>query len=122
MSGLTGPHVITHAAPLLLHRFDKFNSLRATTVKLGDNWSKTFQRGLLSNPETTGLNKQGQRDERSRAFDLLDALSKSGALTLNGCTLHVVLAATHTFDLDLLNTVVQVRTQRQHLLVQFACV
>ena len=88
-------------------KFDKFGSLRATTVKLGDIWHKSEQRGLLSKPNTTHLYQDAQRTERERAFDLLDALSKSGALPLVGCTLHVVVAATHCFDLDLLNTVVQ---------------
>ena len=31
----------------------------------------------------------------------------AGALSLVGCSLHVITAATHCFDLDLLNTVVQ---------------
>ena len=87
--------------------FDKFNALRATTISAGQTWSKTAQRGLLSKPETTTLSQDQQRSERNRAFDLLDALSKSGGLTLKGCTLHIVLAATHCFDLHLLNTIVQ---------------
>ena len=88
-------------------KFDRFNALRATTIKSGPRWTKTAQHGLLSNPTTKDLLKEDQRKERSRAFDLLDALSKSGGLTLKGCTLHIVVAATHCFDLDLLNTVVQ---------------
>mmetsp|Transcript_37204 Transcript_37204/g.54779 ORF Transcript_37204/g.54779 Transcript_37204/m.54779 type:complete len:923 (+) Transcript_37204:98-2866(+) len=88
-------------------KFDKFGALRATKIKLGELWHKTSQNGLLSKPQTNAVGKDAQRKERSRAFDLLDALSKSGALVLSGCTLHVVVAATHCFDLDLLNTVVQ---------------
>ena len=88
-------------------KFDKWRSLRATTIELGPRWQKTSQRGLLSAPQTAALQPDAQRAERSRAFDLLDALSKSGALPLGSCTLHVVLAATHCFDIDLLETVVQ---------------
>lgn len=102
-----GDHDVTRFVSLLasIYRYDKYNSLRATTIKLSSSWAKSSQRGLLSKRSSSSLNKEAQRKERSRAFDLLDALSKSGALTLGGCTLHIVLAATHCFDLDLLNTV-----------------
>ena len=89
-------------------RFDEFNALRATTIKLGGVWSRRSQAGLLSKPVTARMAAEAQRKERSRAFDLLDALSKSGALALSSTELHVVVAATHCFDLDVMNTVVQV--------------
>ena len=111
-SSLSNPDVMDYTTlPARLDtnfdKFDEFNSVRATTIKAGITWSKTAQRGLLSKPETKSVGKETQRKEKSRAFDLLDALSKSGGLTLNGCSLHIVVAATHCFDLDLLNTVVQ---------------
>lgn len=39
----------------LEQRFDKFdenNALRPTIINIGDTWSKTFQKSLLSEPET----------------------------------------------------------------------
>jgi hypothetical protein len=41
--------------------------------------SFSFQNGLLSKPTIKGVDAETQRKERSSAFDLLDALSKSGA-------------------------------------------
>lgn len=40
-------------------------------------------------------------------FAINDQCLHAGALSLVGCSLHVITAATHCFDLDLLNTVVQ---------------
>lgn len=88
-------------------RFDRFNKLRATTIKTGQWWWRTSQKGLLSKPHTTRVAAEDQNDEQSKAFDLLDALSKSGGLPLQSSTLHVVVAATYAFDLGLINTVVQ---------------
>jgi lipopolysaccharide transport system permease protein len=50
---------------------------------------------------------RSRRTEKHRAFDLLDALTKSGALPIDDASLHVVLAATHCFDKTLLDTVIQ---------------
>ena len=51
-----------------------------------------------------------QKDERSAAFDLLDALSRSGGLTIDNTDLHVVLMSTHCFDKTLMNTIIEKNT------------
>jgi len=57
--------------------------------------------------ETTSLGPDEQGKERNKAFDLLDALTKSGALSVDMASLHVVIAATHCFDKTLMNTLIQ---------------
>ncbi|MCW5801810.1 MAG: hypothetical protein KIT31_05440 [Deltaproteobacteria bacterium] len=86
---------------------DVDGALRATIINPGDPWSRTMQRSLLGAPATYVVTSAEQRTEKNRAFDLLDALSKSGALAIDDASLHVVLAATHCFDKTLLDTVIQ---------------
>lgn len=101
------------AIPALLDRrfeeLDDDNALRPTTIKTsGDTWTLGYQQGLLSKPSVRMLLDVQQEVEKGRAFDLLDALSRSGALTIEtGVSLHVILAATHCFDQSIVDTVVK---------------
>jgi hypothetical protein len=88
-------------------RLDTDGALRATILNPSDPWTRTAQKGLLSAPTTSAMFSGEQRTEKNRAFDLLDALSKSGALAIDDASLHVVIAATHCFDRTLLDTVIQ---------------
>merc|ERR1719198_2364981 len=82
-------------------------ALRPTKLKVGETWSKKEHKGLLdTKPSTKSLGADAQTDEKKRAFDLLDALSRAGALPIECAALHVVVAATHCFDTSLMDTVV----------------
>ncbi len=50
---------------------------------------------------------------------MLDALTKSGALSVDFASLHVVIAATHCFDKSIIDTVITVRTGDSFLLFPF---
>jgi hypothetical protein len=86
---------------------DVDGALRATIINPGDPWTRSAQKGLLGGATTSTFSASEQKSEKNRAFDLLDALSKSGALPIDDASLHVVLAATHCFDKTLLETVIQ---------------
>lgn len=88
-------------------KFDEDSALRATIINPGATWSKQFQTGLLSPPSSQLLTATEQEQERNKAFDLLDALTRSGALPIKEAALHVVLAATHCFDKSIIDTIVQ---------------
>ena len=86
---------------------DEDSALRPTIINPGDHWSRSSQKGLLSAPTVATLGSNEQKTERNKAFDLLDALSRSGALPIEQASLHVVIAATHCFDKTLLDTVIE---------------
>ena len=88
-------------------KLDEDSSLRATIIKPGNTWTKKAQASLLSKPVQSVLGKDKQEEDRNKAFDLLDALSRSGALGCDYASLHVVIASTHCFDKNLMNTVIQ---------------
>merc|ERR1712100_542725 len=86
---------------------DTDSALHSTILTVGESWTKNYQKALLATPSTLTLSIEDQEKERNKAFDLLDALSRSGSLPIDCATFHVVVAATHCFDRTLLNTVVQ---------------
>merc|ERR1719479_549906 len=65
------------------------------------------QKALLASPTTSTLSASEQKEEKDRAFDLLDTLTKSGALPIEHASLHIVLAAAHCFDKSVMETVIQ---------------
>ena len=91
----------------LFEELDEDSAMHPTIINVGANWTKKYQKALLAPPATDYLDKTKQESERNRAFDLLDALSRSGVLPVDEASLHVVIASTHTFDKTLMKTVIQ---------------
>jgi len=82
-------------------------ALRSSIIKVGDQWKKTHQPSFLTDPKELLLHGDSIRDEKNKAFDLLDALSKSGVLDIDNTSFHVVLASTHSFDDTLMDTLIR---------------
>ena len=89
---------------------DKDGAVRPVILSVGKAWKKRSQKALLAAASATTLHAEEQKTERSAAFDLLDALSRSGGLTIDNTDLHVVLVSTHCFDKTLMNTIIQKNT------------
>lgn len=82
-------------------------ALRSTNVKLSDRWARNRQENLLSRPVKSRLSPDGIKTEKSKAFDLLDALSRSGSLSIAFSELHVIISVTHCFDKGIIDTIIQ---------------
>jgi hypothetical protein len=98
---------IPHELDRRFARLDSDGALRPTIIiPQFDSCTKKSQASLLTDPVTTGLSHDDLRREKNKAFDLLDALSRSGSLDIEDAALHVVIAATHCFAQSLMNTIV----------------
>uniref|UniRef100_A0A0G4FHG3 Uncharacterized protein n=1 Tax=Chromera velia CCMP2878 TaxID=1169474 RepID=A0A0G4FHG3_9ALVE len=86
---------------------DPEGALRPTTITPAEALTRTRQQGLLGKRETNSLTVDERRAEKNKTFDLLDALSRSGALTIEDASVHVLVAATHVFAQSVLHTAVQ---------------
>ena len=89
-----------------LELLDSENSLRPTIINIGECWTRSSQKSLLSSPSTQTLIANDQDQERDKAFDLLDALSRSGSLPFEDASLHVVIASTHSFSKTVMQTLI----------------
>jgi len=90
-----------------IEKFDSDNALRSTTIKASNCWTRKRQANLLSKPESSELGPPEIQSEKNKAFDLLDALSRSGSLRIDCASLHVVVCVTHCFENDVMGTVIQ---------------
>jgi hypothetical protein len=90
-----------------IEKYDKDNALRSTLIKTSPQWNRCRQLNLLTKPEKVTLLPSDVQSEKNKAFDLLDALSRSGSLPIAHSDLHVLLCVTHRFEKDIMATVVQ---------------
>eukprot|EP00931_Biecheleriopsis_adriatica_P058888 TRINITY_DN3514_c0_g1_i1.p1 TRINITY_DN3514_c0_g1~~TRINITY_DN3514_c0_g1_i1.p1 ORF type:complete len:950 (-),score=227.67 TRINITY_DN3514_c0_g1_i1:93-2942(-) len=88
-------------------KLDPDSALRPTIINPSDTWTKKAQKALLAKASTSVLKSNEQKAEKEAAFDLLDALTKSGALPLTHASLHVIVAATQCFDKTVTETIIQ---------------
>ena len=97
--------VIPQILDQAVDKYAQGSALRLTTIKAGA-WSRNRQSNLLSNPKLIQLSVDDMKSEKNEAFDLLDALSRSGSLSIEYSDLHVIVTVTHCFDKDIMSTVV----------------
>jgi hypothetical protein len=95
---------------LLDSKFEKHDTdsaLRATIIKAARSWTRLRQENLLTKVKEAVLSLNDIKSEKNKALDLLDALSRSGSLPIACAELHVVVAVTHCFEDDVMDTVIQ---------------
>ena len=82
--------------------------LSGSTCQADDNsWTLESQKNVFTSSTKLSLDTSAQQQAKRKAFDLLDALTKSGALSVTDASLHVLVTATHIFDRSVLETLVQ---------------
>eukprot|EP00808_Paulinella_micropora_P022816 g77567.t1 len=85
---------------------DEDNAVRSGIIKPGTTWVKKVTKSVLAKQETLSLDGDKLKEEKNAAFDLLDALSRSGDLEIPDSEMHIILPATHCFYNSLMDTVV----------------
>eukprot|EP00667_Euglena_gracilis_P001730 EG_transcript_1730 len=109
-AGPAGPGEYTQlpvAMEARLADLDVDHAVRPTTVTPGSPWQFTGQHWARAAATARPIPAEEQPALTAKAMDLLDALSRCGALPLGDAQLHVFLAVTHCFDKTLLEVVVQ---------------
>lgn len=91
----------------VLEQYDEDNAVRTTTIKAGDHWTRKRQENVLTTLKESSLSEGDRKVEKNKAFDLLDAISRSGSLPLSSAELHVIMGVTHSFDESVMETVIQ---------------
>ena len=93
----------------LLEKLDTEAYLRSTILSVHPtSWLRKSKPDLLSPTIEESIGGPGGMSaEKKKAFDLLDALSRSGTLPIASAELHVVIGMTHCFDRSLIETVIR---------------
>jgi hypothetical protein len=91
----------------IMEKHDTDSALRSTIIKTDTTWTRRRQESFLTEMESKTLRADDIKTEKNKAFDLLDALSRSGSLAIACSELHVIVAVTHCFENDVMGTVIQ---------------
>ena len=87
-----------------LEQYGDESTVRTTTIIPGGPFYRKRQENILANLLESKLSRQM---EKNKAFDLLDAVSRSGSLPLLAAELHVIMGVTHSFEDSVMETVIQ---------------
>lgn len=94
----------------LFEKYDFNGAVHATTIKPAEYWKKESKSICEDTYTKWKLDADDLLVEKKEAFDLLDALSKSGDLELDYVDVHVVVGMSHWFDYSVMETLVEQNT------------
>lgn len=90
-----------------IEHLDTDSALRSTIIRASPSWLRLRQPNLLSPVASTALSAGDIDAEVKKALDMLEAISRCGTLPIHCAELHVVVGLSHTFDNDVLGSVLQ---------------
>ncbi|KAI8896915.1 hypothetical protein BC833DRAFT_595635 [Globomyces pollinis-pini] len=88
-------------------KYQKEGSIQSMIFETKSPWKKSSYKGLISKKETKLLHNEEQLSCKTKALDLIDALTKSGGLSIQDCSVHIFLGCVHKFDQTLMQTLVE---------------
>ena len=105
-------HAVTALPQRLDDAFDRLDSghaTRPTIINVNEAWTREKRRPALlaTSAKTEAWTAKDLQREKTAAFELLDALTRSGALLMEQAALHVVVSTTHAFADSVMECVVQ---------------
>lgn len=97
------PHMIESSFELL----DKECNIRPTKIKTLPCWKFSSYDRLKKSANTKVITSSDEMSKSKQVvMDLLDALTRSGEIAVDDCSVHVVYASTHCFDKTVFDTIV----------------
>ena len=91
----------------LFKKHDNDGALKSTIIKAQDPWQRWRQENLLVKSQKAVLSNEDIASETSQAIDLLRAISRSGSLSIESSELHVVIAVSHCFVNQIMETLIE---------------
>jgi hypothetical protein len=88
-------------------QYDEDNAVQTTAMKTTDAWRRKCQKNILTTLRESNLTESDLKVGKNKAFDLLDALNRSGSLPLLAAEHHVIIGVRHSFEETVLKTVIQ---------------
>ena len=99
--------MLPKALDAVVEKHDADGAMRSTVIKTGPVWDRNRKPNLLLPSSHSKLGAKEIKSENDKAFDLLDALSRSGTLPISCSELHVVVCLTHCFEKDVVGTIIK---------------